>query len=109
MRNTNLFVGLGLFFGVAIICGFFAALLDSGAGEVAGALGNVVGGAIGALGAAAAVYLTLRVQRDEEISKVTRAVVMEIAQLSKFPSGQLDTCVLIYQGNFKSPRARLRT
>jgi hypothetical protein len=109
MRNTNLFVGLGLLFGVSITCALFAALLDSRAGEVAGALGNVLGGAIGALGAAAAVYLTLNVQRGEEISKVTRAVVMEIAQLSKFPSGQLETCVLIFQGKFNAQREKLPT
>jgi hypothetical protein len=67
----------------------------------------VIGGSIGALGAAAAVYLTLKLQRDDETETVSRAVLMEIAQLSKFPSGQLDNCIMIYSGKFTTcPREK---
>jgi hypothetical protein len=49
-------------------------------------------------------WVLLKLQRDDETEKVSRAVVMEIAQLSKFPSGQLDNCVMIYSGEFTTCR-----
>jgi hypothetical protein len=99
---------LALFWGVAVLAVFFATLAESTSGEVASALGSVIGGSIGASGAAAAVYLTLKLQRDDETEKVSRAVLMEIAQLSKFPSGQLDNCIMIYLGQFSTcPRNKL--
>lgn len=107
-ENRNTIFGILLFVAVISLCVFLTALVDSKAGEVAGALGNVIGGTIGALGAALAVYLTLTLQRDDETQKVGRAIVMEVAHLSKFPSGQLDNCVLIASGRFSDcPRAKL--
>ena len=52
---------------------------------------------------AAAVYLTLRVQRDDETQKVGTAILTEVAQLAKFPVGQLETCRLIAEG-YNMPR-----
>jgi hypothetical protein len=91
---------------MALICAFFTALLGASVGEVATALGSVVGGIIGALGAAAAVYLTLKVQRDDETEKVCTAIITEIAQFAKFPAGQLETCRVVTQG-LQLPRAGL--
>jgi hypothetical protein len=98
VRHQNFLVGVGLLIGIGILCSFFTSLLDARAGEVAGALGAVVGGTIGAMGAALAVYLTLRGQREEEISKVSSAVLSEIAELCKSPMGQLGACLEIQRG-----------
>lgn len=106
MYRQNTLVGVALFIGVGLICAFFSALLGAKVGEVAGALGSVIGGIIGALGAAAAVYLTLKVQRDDETEKVCTAIVTEIAQLAKFPVGQLEICRVITQG-LQVPRTGL--
>jgi hypothetical protein len=107
--GRNFYAGLAFFLALVVLVAFAASLLGASSGEVAGALGSVIGGAAGALGAAAAVYLTLTLQRDDETLKVHRAIAMEIATLSKFPSGQLDTCVMIYTGEFKARRDRLLT
>jgi hypothetical protein len=64
---------------------------------VAVALGSVIGGIIAALGAALAVYLTLRGQRQDEAEKISTGIVMEVAQLAKFPLEQLATCRLIHE------------
>lgn len=94
-------------FSILILACFVAALMGSHAGEVAGALGNIIGGAIGALGAAAAVYLTLKAQRDDETEKVSAAVLREVAELSKSPVGQLGACCAIQQGLVKCPKSDL--
>jgi hypothetical protein len=51
-------------------------------------LGNILGGAIGALGSAAAVYLMFKGQRDDEIEKGSAAIFREITELCKSPIGQ---------------------
>jgi len=99
-ENRNTLVALGIWLCLAIFGGLFIAMLDSRAGEVASALGSLAGGAIGALGAAAAVYLTLTVQRRDETAKILLAIAMEVAQLAKFPRDQLDNCISIYTGQF---------
>ncbi len=106
-QNTPLTVALVI--GVCALCGFLAALMGSRSGEIAGALGAVVGGTIGALGAALAVYLTLRGQREDEAEKISTAIIVEVAQLAKFPIEQLATCRSIYSGNFSPPREQLLT
>jgi hypothetical protein len=109
MRQQNTLVGVALFIGVGLICGLFTALCSASTGEIAAALGSVVGGIIGALGAAAAVYLTLKVQRDDETEKVCTAIITEIAQLSRFPLEQLAFCRAIMEGRRDIPRLHLRT
>ncbi len=69
----------------------------------------MVGGIVGALGAALAVYLTLKVQREDETEKICTAIITEIAQLSRFPCEQLATCRAITQGRFNFPRRDLPT
>lgn len=106
-NRYNLLVGLGLAFSGALIAGFLVALMDSKAGEVAGALGGVIGGAIGAGGSAAAVYMMLAGQRADDTEIVSAAVLAEIAELCKFPIGQLGACFLIQQGALDAPKSSL--
>jgi hypothetical protein len=93
---------------VTILCSFLAALAGSNAGEIASAWGSVVGGIVAALGAGAAVYLTLRGRRSDETEKISTAIVTEVAQLAKFPLEQLATCRRIYDGTIRAPRQHLR-
>lgn len=109
MRQQNTLVLVALFIGIGLVCGFFTALCSASAGETATALGSVVGGIVGALGAAAAVYLTLKIQRDDETEKVCTAIITEIAQLSRFPLEQLATCRAITAGRYNFPRRDLPT
>jgi hypothetical protein len=92
---------------LAVLCGFVVALKDSHAGEIAGALGNILGGTIGALGSAAAVYIMLKRQRDEEAEKVSAAVLREVVELSKSPIGQLGACAGIQTGQIRCPKSEL--
>jgi hypothetical protein len=108
MKSHNTFVGVALVIGVCIVCGLFASLLASPPGEIAAALGSVLGGIIGAMGAAVAVYLTLQGQRYEEISKVSSAILSEIAELCKAPMGQLGACFLIQTGEMKVPTSHIK-
>lgn len=100
------FVGL---IGFAVVVSFLAALMTGAhSGEIAGALGSVIGGTIGALGSAAAVYIMLQGQRDDEIEKVSAAVLREIAELSKSPIGQLCVCAQIQSGELKCQTSQLK-
>ena len=103
----NVAAGLGIGTFAVLAIGLVAALVGSKSGEIAGALGAVIGGAIGALGSAAAVYIMLSLQRAEESEKVSAAVLNEVAELSKFPVGQLEVCELIQSGKFSFPKADL--
>lgn len=82
--QQNVLSGIALLVGGLILASLFASLAGSRPGEIVGALGSVVGGVVGALGAAFAVYLTLRGQRDDETEKICTAIITEIAQLSRF-------------------------
>ena len=108
MRHQNTLVGVSLLVGTVILCGFFASLFDARSGEIAAALGSIVGGTIGALGAALAVYLTLRGQRQEEITKVSSAILSEISELCKAPMGQLGACFLIQTGEMRVPTSHIK-
>ncbi len=105
-HNAIAAVGLGL--AALLVIGLLTALMYSKSGEVAGALAGVLSGAIGAFGSAAAVYIMLNRQREEETEKVSRAVLMEVAELCKFPIGQLGACEMIQKG-FSFPKADLPT
>jgi hypothetical protein len=102
--RANVIFGIALFLGLALLCGFFAALLGSKtAGEVAGALGSFVGGLIGAAGAVVAVYLAISSQRKEESAKVTAAIRTEVASLTTYVLGAVKICQGIADGSQKIP------
>jgi hypothetical protein len=103
--NRLAFILLASF--IIVLSGFIAALFDSHAGEIAGALGNILGGTIGALGSAAAVYIMLKGQRDEEAEKVSAAILREVVELSKSPIGQLGACAGIQTGQIRCPKSEL--
>jgi hypothetical protein len=102
--RLNVIGGVTLFFAVALLCGFFAALMGSStAGEVAAALGSFVGGFIGAGGAVAAVYVALSSQRKEEPAKVSAAVRTEVASLTTYVIGSVEICEGIANGTQQIP------
>ena len=82
--------------------------MDLSPGEILGALGSVAGGFIGALGSAAAVFLMLRAQRNDEIAKVSDAVLSEVVELCKSPIGQLNACAQIQLGYLHPPMSALK-
>ena len=76
-------------------------------GEIVEAVATVLGGVIGALGAAVAVYLTLKGQRKEDRERIHGAVVREIIEFARVAVGQLDTCENIRSGLIALPAAKL--
>ena len=97
-------VGLALLVIVLLI--YVDALVSSKAGEVAGALGSVVGGMIGAGGAVWAVYLALARQRVEEADKVASSIRTEVATFTKYVIGGMDVCINIQKGRVAVPRVQ---
>ena len=87
---------------------FFLSIDKSNSGEIAGALGNVIGGTIGAFGSAAAVYLMLRAQREEETDKASAAILRDVTELCKAPIGQLGALAGIQMGQIHVPKSQLR-
>jgi hypothetical protein len=84
--------------GAAGACLFITALRHSHSGELAGALGSLIGGAVGAGGAVWAVFLLLRQQGKEEAVKVETAVQTEITTLVKYVIGAIEICKQIKAG-----------
>lgn len=91
-----------------IVVAFLYYLAKSSSGEIAGSLGNVIGGTIGALGSAAAVYLMLRAQRKDETEKASAAILREVTELCKAPIGQLGAVAGIQTGQIRVPKSELR-
>ena len=91
-----------------IVIAFLVYLHKSNPGEISGALGNVIGGTIGALGSAAAVYLMLKAQREEETEKTSAAIMREVTELCKAPIGQLGAVAGIQTGQIRVPKSQLR-
>jgi hypothetical protein len=87
-----------------LLLGFFAALIASKAGEIAGALGSLIGGMVGAGGAVWAVFLMLSRQRNEETAKVADAVRTEVTTLVKYVIGAIKICQQIKSGEIQVPR-----
>jgi hypothetical protein len=70
---VGIVVGIALAITVLALYRFAAALIGAATeGEIAGALGSLVGGIVGAGGAVLAVYLALSSQRKEETSRCCR-------------------------------------
>jgi hypothetical protein len=106
-RNQFAFLAIG--FIVILFAALFVTLLEAKPGEVAAALASILGGLIGAAGAALAVYLTLKGQRDDESASTISAILSEVAELSKFPVGQLGFCGQVQIGNASAPKSALPT
>jgi hypothetical protein len=94
---------IGPFF-VFLVAVFVNALRHSKSGELAGALGSLIGGMVGAGGAVWAVFLALSQQRREETAKVAEAVRTEITTLVKYAIGAVEICKRIKTGVIKVPR-----
>jgi hypothetical protein len=86
---------------------WLASLFGVARGELLGALGSVVGGVIGALGAAFAVYLTLNRQRKDERRRTFDAVVREVIEFTRLALGHLTTCENIHSMTIELPANRL--
>ncbi len=104
----NVLVGGTLAVGVTLLVFFLALLLNSSQGEAASALGSVIGGAIGAGGAGYSVYYSITRQREDEIQKVSKAVLAEVAVIMKYIIGHLNLCEMILSG-LHLPKTELRT
>jgi hypothetical protein len=89
--------------GTVLLLIFFIFLVESKAGEIAGALGSFIGGIVGAGGAVWAVFLMLARQRQEETDKVAAAVKTEVTTLAKYVVGGIEICQHIKAG-LKVPR-----
>ena len=94
---------------VVLVGWFLAQLPKATSGETVGALASVVGGIIGALGSAAAVYLMLHGQRANEIEKVSAGLLREIAKLCESPIGQLGLCAQIQTGELQCQAFQLKS
>jgi hypothetical protein len=105
--RAKVLIAIALVGGAIIILGFLTALGFSTAGEVAGALGSVIGGTIGAGGAALAVYLTLLGQRDEDRTRIRGSLVREVIEFARLVIGHLETCEFIRSGVVQLPVPKL--
>jgi len=65
-------------------------------------------GRFGAFGSAAAVYLMLRAQREEETDKASAAILRDVTELCKAPIGQLGALAGIQMGQIHVPKSQLR-
>jgi hypothetical protein len=92
---------------LVLLAVFLTALRHSKSGELAGALGSVVGGMFGASGAAVAVYLTLAAQRQEDRTRISAALAREITEFARLVVGHLETCENIRAGGISLPAATL--
>ena len=102
---TNVLVGLVIFFVTALLCYFITALMHSAQwGEIAGALGNVVGGMVGAAAAVLAVWLTFTRAHVVETRNVTAAIQTEVAARAKYVMWSLDMCVAVKNNIRTIPR-----
>lgn len=93
--DRNLVAGVVLLPSAALLVSFLVALQYSKGGEVAAALGAILGGIIGAGGAATAVYLTLSAQREEDQKRVNLAIKQEVIGLCRLVAGHLGFCRMI--------------
>lgn len=83
---------------VALLILFYVQLDQSKPGEIAVALGGIIGGIIGAGGAVLAVFLMLWRQRAEDAAKVADAVSTEVATLARYVIATIEICTHIAGG-----------
>jgi hypothetical protein len=106
-QRFNRLVLLAILGGTFLVSAFVTALSFANAGEIAAALGGVLGGMIGAGGAAVAVYLTLSGQREEDRTRISGALVREVIEFARLVVGHLETCENIRAGTIALPAAGL--
>jgi hypothetical protein len=106
-RQSNTLLGVGTVVLLLLLLAFVGVLSRSNPGEIAGALGNVLGGSIGAAGAAVAVYLTLAGQKIEDGERVSYAITREIIDFTILIMGILKICDNVRTGSLKIPKNRL--
>ena len=87
------------------ILGTLAVFFGVTSGEALGALGSVLGGVIGAFGAAAAVFFTLNRQRKDERVRIASALRTEVIEFCRLAVGHLETCENINAGRVSIPKA----
>ena len=75
-------------------------------GEIAGAVGSLLGGLVGAVGAVIAVFLAISQQRNEDAAKVRGAVRIEVSTFVKYVIGCLDVCKQIARNEVNFPLTR---
>jgi hypothetical protein len=84
---------------------YLAGLFRATPGEMLGALASILGGIIGALGAAAAVFLMLNRQRKDEREKISSALLTEVMEFCRLAVGHLQTCENIEAQKISIPKA----
>lgn len=105
--HRNLLIGIAIWLGSALVVAFGASLFGANGGEIAAALAGIIGGAVGAAGSALAVFMTLDLQKRDEIEKVNAAILTEVAEQARFAIGHLGACALIQNGTIAAPKAEL--
>ena len=100
---------IALVMSCALLGGFAVALTYSSAGEVAAAIGSIIGGIVGAGGAVGAVYFLINRQRHEEASNVSDAVQREIIEFTEMAIQSLRICEHIKSGTLPTMRKNAHT
>jgi hypothetical protein len=108
IKGASLLLRVAVPAGAVLLAVFFAALMNSKAGEIAGALGSLIGGIVGAGGAVWAVFLMLSRQRKEETAKVADAVRTEVTTIVKSIILSIKVCQQIAEGTRHVPRQDAR-
>lgn len=75
-----------------LLLSFVAALSHASGGEIAVAIGSIIGGIVGAGGAVGAVYLLIERQRRENMKNVSDAILREIIELTEMIIQSLKIC-----------------
>ena len=100
-------IALGIAFLLLVIIassyGLYLNIPYASKGETANALAAILGSIISAMGAAAAVYLTLSGQRHEDYSRIRSALIREVIEFSRLVVGHLTTCENIRSGPVSIP------
>jgi hypothetical protein len=107
-RLVTAMIVAGSIVGVAFIILFVTALWHSSHGEVAGALGGVVGGMLAAGAAVLAVRLTISQQRREDSLNVNDAIITEVTAFAKYVIGSVEICQKIASREIEVPREKAR-
>ena len=103
-RRPIYFGLVALVLGCFLLWGFVSALIHSSPGEVAEAIGSVVGGIFGAGGAVGAVYFLIDRQRHEDANNVSDAIRREIIIFTEVVIEALSICEHMISGNLTKMR-----